>query len=120
MPPALTIAVQQADGPQAVVAVSGAMDYDSSGELHRVLLELLDQGHPHLVLEMSGVGFCDSSGLNMLLQVLRKAKESQGSLALVATTEAVQRVLEITAVDTVITQYATVDLALESSAAAQG
>ncbi|QMU77084.1 STAS domain-containing protein [Streptacidiphilus sp. PB12-B1b] len=115
MPCDLTATVQQAQGTHAVVAVGGSMDFDSAGSLHDVLVELIDEGRRHLVLEMSQVGFCDSSGLNVLLQVLRRAQAEQGSLALVSATEAVGRVLEITAVDTVIAQYPSVAAALAGS-----
>jgi anti-sigma B factor antagonist len=111
----LTTEIQQLHGEHAVVAVGGAMDFESTPVLTELLLGLVEQGRRHLVLEMSQVGFCDSSGLNALVRVLRQAKGRQGSLALVAPTEPVERLLAITAVDSVISQYPSVPLALESS-----
>jgi anti-sigma B factor antagonist len=115
MSSALTAAVQQLQEDRAVVALAGAMDFESTGELSELLLDLLRRGHRHLVLEMSEVGFCDSSGLSALVRVLRQAKADQGSLALVAPTEPVERLLLITEVSTVISRYPTVELALRSS-----
>lgn len=112
MPSELTAIVQQVEGTRAVIAVSGSMDLDSAGVLREVLVELIDQGRPQLVLEMSQVGFCDSSGLNTLLQIRQLALARQGSLALVAPTETVVRLLRVTEVDTVIPQYPNVAAAL--------
>jgi anti-sigma B factor antagonist len=112
MPSDLTVNVRQAQDAFAVIAVGGAIDYDSAGALHDQLVALVDEGRRHLVLDMSQVGFCDSSGLNTLIQVLRRARARQGSLALVAPTEPVQRVLRISEVDTVITHYPSVAEAL--------
>ncbi len=112
MPSDLTTTVLQAQDTHAVVAVSGAMDYDSTGALYDLLISLIDEGRQHLMLEMSQVGFCDSSGLNTLLQALRRARARQGSLVLVAPTATLQRVLEITEVDAVLPQYPDVAAAL--------
>lgn len=115
LPSVLTTRVQRRLGEQAVVAVGGPMDFESTPALTELLLGLVEQGHRHLVLEVSQVSFCDSSGLNALVRVLRQAKRSQGSLALVAPTDQVERLLAITSVDSVIAQYPTVALALEGS-----
>jgi anti-anti-sigma regulatory factor len=86
MPSDLTATVLQAQDTHAVVAVSGAMDYDSTGALYDLLISLI--------------------------QALRRARARQGSLVLVAPTATLQRVLEITEVDAVLPQYPDVAAAL--------
>lgn len=112
--PELSFTVSQREGTRAVVRVVGAMDYDTSAPLEAALLALVEGGAHHLVLDMADLGFCDSSGINTLIRVLSRAKQKRGSVALAATTSQVQDVLRIVGVDTVITGYPTVALALDS------
>ncbi|MHA6757241.1 STAS domain-containing protein [Streptacidiphilus sp. PAMC 29251] len=113
----LSFTLLQRHGAQAVVQVSGAMDYDTSAPLEQSLAGLLGNGARHLVLDMGAVTFCDSSGINALLRVLARAKQDQGSLALAAVTTQVQHVLQTIGVDAVITLYPTITLALDSTPA---
>ena len=115
MPKALTFALQQRDGTRAVVQVNGDMDLDTCPPLEQALVELVDTGTPHLVLDMSAVRFCDSSGINTLLRALAHAKEQHGSLALAATAPQGQHLLDLLGMGAVITSYPSVAAALEST-----
>jgi anti-anti-sigma factor len=109
----LFVAVRQREGNYAVVQVSGDMDVDSCPPVEQALADLADSGTLHLVLDMSAVGFCDSSGINALLRALAHAKERHGSLSLAATAPQVQRVLDLLGMGAVITSYPSVAAALE-------
>ena len=113
MLPELSFSVQQREGARAVVRVSGAMDYDTSDPLEEALTALVGDGAHHLVLDMAAVTFCDSSGINTLVRAQAHAKQEKGTLALVGAPARLQAVLEMTGVDTVITTYPTVALALD-------
>ena len=52
---------------------------------------------------MSGVDFCDSTGMNVLLSCLRQARERGGELELAAPQPAVQKILSVTGLDAVFT-----------------
>ena len=114
MSPELSFSVRERNGARAVVQVSGAMDYDTSDPLEAALTALVRDGAHHLVLDMADVTFCDSSGINTLVRALARAKQEKGTLALAATPARLRAVLELTGVDTVITTYPTVALALDS------
>ena len=116
MPEALSFAVQQREGSRAVVQVSGTMDFDTCPPLEQALAQLVDTGTPHLVLDMSALSFCDSSGINTLLRALAHAKEKDGSLALAAAAPPVQHLLDLLGTDAVLTSYPSVAAALQSLA----
>ncbi|MFC6094480.1 STAS domain-containing protein [Saccharothrix lopnurensis] len=71
-PRALTCTTTAVDGGTAHVAISGDITYDSGDRLPAAVAELL-AAHPvrHLHLDLTDLGFCDSSGLGALLTVLR-------------------------------------------------
>jgi anti-sigma B factor antagonist len=85
-----------------IVAVHGELDLDCAPELRRALIEAIDEhrGRP-LVVDLEGVGFLDSTGLGVLVGGLKRAKEADGDLVLVATGHNVIRMLELTGLDRV-------------------
>ena len=50
------------------------------------------QGPSNLILDLSGIDFVDSSGLGALVQLVKKAKDAQGSLQLIANPRVMQTV----------------------------
>lgn len=80
-----------------VVAVHGELDVDGAAELRRMLIEAIDEHlGRRLVVDLEGVDFIDSAGLSVLVGGLKRAKEGEGDLVLVATGRSVTKVLELT------------------------
>ncbi|MFB8025552.1 STAS domain-containing protein [Streptomyces sp. NPDC056465] len=98
----LTLTVRHPADSIAVLNVSGEIDVDSAPVLRTRALELIREGRPHLVLDLEPVEFCDSSGLNTMISILRYAKDRHGSLALAAAPPHLTRLLDITGVGHVI------------------
>ncbi|GAA2920412.1 MULTISPECIES: STAS domain-containing protein [Streptomycetaceae] len=86
----------------AVLTVAGEIDVDSAPALRTRALELIRQGRPHLVLDMEPLEFCDSSGLNTMIAILRYAKDRHGSLSLAAAPPHLTRLLDVTGVGELI------------------
>ncbi|MGW8332912.1 STAS domain-containing protein [Streptomyces sp. NPDC055897] len=80
---------------RAVVAVSGELDLDTCRFVTEATdaLSIRDQT---LILELSGATFMDSAGLNMLLQLLQRARHEGGRLEVCGINDQAKRVLEIT------------------------
>jgi anti-anti-sigma factor len=93
-PPLLAIEVTSADG-RSKVSVAGELDAASAGELEAALTAEVSASTA-VELDLGGVGFIDSSGLRALLVAQQAADDAGGSLVLVATTPAVDRLLELT------------------------
>ena len=55
-----------------------------------------------VILDLSELSFCDSSGISMLFAVHKKAVAAGGALTIRAPLPAVRRVIEITRLDSVI------------------
>ncbi|MFI8293679.1 STAS domain-containing protein [Streptomyces sp. NPDC085614] len=80
------------------VHVAGEIDLDSAGHLRVALMRALSAAPAGtgLVLDMSAVTFCDSSGLNALLRLRQQAIEDGRSLTISHTGPQVARLLEMT------------------------
>ena len=89
----------------AVITVEGELDLDTAGQLRGTLEKLQDLDiSDHLVLDLSGVTFMDSTALSVLVTA---QKQAEGPLHVVATSREVLRVLHVTNLDTVFVLYAT-------------
>ena len=56
-----------------------------------------------VIVDMSGVEFCDSTGMNVLLAAHRKAREQGGDLELAAPRPAIRKILQVTGLESVFT-----------------
>jgi anti-sigma B factor antagonist len=56
-----------------------------------------------VVVDMAGVDFCDSTGMNVLLAAHRLAGEKGGDLTLAAPRPPVRKILEVTGLQSVFT-----------------
>jgi anti-anti-sigma factor len=84
------------EGDAARVVVSGALDLATVPILEAELADLRHAGVRRLVLDLSGLGFMDSTGLRCILERDAEARRDGFSIALVAGPPAVQRVFEVT------------------------
>lgn len=88
-------------GGHAVVTAVGELDLYTAPRLQAALAELLRGQVDRLVVDLSGVEFCDSTGMNVLLAAMKRLKEQGGTLELAAPRPAVKRILQVTGLDTV-------------------
>ncbi|MFE6854904.1 STAS domain-containing protein [Streptomyces sp. NPDC057674] len=115
--PNLDIDVEIRDARTAVLSVGGELDMETAGRLNEYLVEQLGQGRHHLVLDLSGLDFMDSSGLNVLIRSVHRAREDGGDLYLAAPNPAVRRILEITGLATTLPPHDRVAEALAAAGA---
>ncbi|GAA1758904.1 MULTISPECIES: STAS domain-containing protein [Streptomonospora] len=105
-----------------VLALSGEVDMATEDQFHQAVRAAVDaRPQERLVLDFSRLAFIDSSGLRVLIQAHKAAKGAGGSLAVAAASERIARILHVTAIDTRVAVFPTVEAALaapqESSSA---
>ncbi len=87
-----------------IVTICGEIDLYTAPRLHSELASLQADDMPaRIVIDMSGVEFCDSTGMNVLLSCLRRARERGGDLEIAAPKPAVRKILQVTGLDAVFT-----------------
>jgi anti-sigma B factor antagonist len=85
-----------------VVIIFGEIDLYTAPRLHSELAAVIADGMPaRVVIDMSGVEFCDSTGMNVLLSCLRRVHERGGELEIASPRPAVRKILQVTGLDSV-------------------
>lgn len=78
------------------------LDAIISPELKSQFLLLSKSGNNDFVLDLSNVKYCDSSGLSALLVGNRLAKENDGKLTIFGINPAVEKIISISQLDTIL------------------
>jgi anti-sigma B factor antagonist len=90
-------------GGHAVVTATGELDLYTAPRLQGALSDLLHDRVDRIVVDMSGIEFCDSTGMNVLLAAMKRNREQGGTFELAAPRPAVKRILQVTGLDEVFT-----------------
>ena len=102
--------VRKDDG-LAVVTLRGELDAHDAPRLRELFAgavgELVGIEQPRLVLDLTAVGFLDSTALGSIIGAVRRVREAGGELTLVLPTSPARRIFEITGLDSVLTVHAT-------------
>ncbi|SIM65510.1 STAS domain-containing protein [Micromonospora cremea] len=88
----LTIEVTRLDTGHVRLGLTGDLDYDTAPDLIAAVAELRGDDQQSLMIDLTGVSLCDSSGLSALLVVHRAA----GAIRLTGVSPQLQRMLDRT------------------------
>jgi anti-sigma B factor antagonist len=95
----LSIDVQR-DGSSGVrVVVAGEVDMATAPQLKE---RLLNHQNTDVIVDLSGVGFLDSSGVNALMQAYLRLRDTGHTLRTTGEQDNVLRILEVLGVDAVL------------------
>jgi anti-anti-sigma factor len=81
-------------GDSVVVTVRGHLDVDSASLLSTTLDQVLDRPAPRVVVDLSGVEFCDSIGLSTFVVGHNRAVAGGGWVRLAAPREFLEHLLD--------------------------
>ncbi|MDT0485342.1 STAS domain-containing protein [Streptomyces doebereineriae] len=109
--PGLSIDHTAVDGIR-VITVRGEIDHAVKDTLSQALLSFDGATAPRTVVDLSGVTFMDSTGINVLVAADQGMSDAQGWLRIAGAQEPVLRVLELVGLDQVIGCHPTVEQAL--------
>jgi anti-sigma B factor antagonist len=104
--------VTRREGVRTVISVTGEIDVYTAPTLRERLNELVADGEYHLVVDMAGVDFLDSTGLGVLVGGLKRARSHEGTLQLVCDQEKILKVFRITGLTKVFPIHASLGDAL--------
>lgn len=75
-----------------IFRLTGLLDAFSEPTFRKVMTRYVTEGPSHLILDLSGIDFVDSSGLGAMVQLVKKAKDNQGSVQVIANPRVMQTV----------------------------
>jgi anti-sigma B factor antagonist len=87
-------------GEVTVVDVDGQLIVGNRQELKQRVLQELDKGGRKFLLDFTGTGYIDSSGLGVLVSLSKKVREQGGELRLSSLNEDLRTLFELTKLDT--------------------
>lgn len=116
--PSIIRGVRKVDG-ASIVEVEGEVDLSTAPQLKDALSEAVDGGG-NVILDLSRVGYMDSSGFGMLLGATKRLRPLGGSVHLFGANPSIARMLLITRLNTIIALHETEDAALQAIRASAG
>jgi anti-sigma B factor antagonist len=88
-----------------VVRVSENITFANVKEFQSVTQELVDAGVSRVLLDLAKVSFCNSHGFGAIINLYTRLAKRDGRFAILKPQKAIQEVLEITKMDSIIGVY---------------
>lgn len=101
------------EGEYAVVELTGDVDLSCSPDARQTILGCLDKDR-HVLVDLSGVTYIDSSGVASLVEGYQTAKKNSLKFGLVGVSDAALGVLQLARLDKVFPIHASVQERLNS------
>jgi anti-sigma B factor antagonist len=110
----LETATREIDG-MRVLDVRGEIDVYTAPQFKEAVNDVLESGQKHLLINMAGVTYMDSSGFGALLSATKRLRPQGGSVTLIKCNSAIDRILRITKLNTIFGTYDNLDEALRAT-----
>ncbi|MBM7581970.1 anti-sigma B factor antagonist [Caldicoprobacter guelmensis] len=81
------------------VSLSGEVDVYNAPQLKEELYRLLDQHNSSIVIDCRDLKYIDSTGLGVLIGVLKRVKDNNGSISLKNLKPYIKKIFTITGLD---------------------
>ena len=101
-----------------VLDVVGEIDIYTTPQFKEAVSAAIDENKPAIVINMTQVTYMDSSGFGTLLSATKRLRPLDGALYLSGCNEAIQRMLQITRLNTIFGVYETEAEAIAAAKAA--
>jgi len=88
------------------IALDGSLDIACGDALHRTVLDLLEDGHRAVIVNLLGVSRVDAAGLGQLVRAFTTVRGAGGELKVVVRCDQIRELLERTRLTTVVPTYA--------------
>jgi anti-sigma B factor antagonist len=82
---------RRTEGNAVVVTASGELDIYTADALRNLVIEITDKGPRAIVLDLDGVTFLDTTGLAVVVGIMRRAGACGSKLIVVCTRERILR-----------------------------
>ncbi len=109
----MELSVERTDNGIVTVAVSGEVDMNTSPEVRNTLTPLFSEEPKALMVDLSGVGYMDSSGVATLVEGLQWSHRSQIPFRLYGMAPAVKSVFRMARLESLFEIFDTREAALE-------
>ncbi|MEU8267992.1 STAS domain-containing protein [Sphaerisporangium sp. NPDC049002] len=100
-------------GPSEVrtLVLTGELDHGSAPHLQRALEDAYAERCRHLVIDVTGLAFCDSTGISVFLGARRAMTAREGTVSLAGLNPRIERIFRLTGLARAFPTYATAEQA---------
>ena len=106
--PDLAVTLHPLPAGPCLMSVSGELDYHTAPRLRAGLDEVPLEKGGSLIIDLSGLTYCDSTGISILVDACHRAKAAGTVLALAGLNPDISRVFRVIGLDQVFVSYDTV------------
>ncbi len=103
-------AIASAEG-QNILRLEGEIDLHGSPRIAASLREMIVKKPAHLLVDLSGVTYVDSSGLAVLIEAMQSVEQQGGKFGIVGLQETVRSIFEIARLDQVFRIFPSLEAA---------
>lgn len=107
----MKITLEQTQGVD-VIHLKGRIIYESENYVKSEIEKHFEAGQKKLVLDLSGLSYINSSGLGILINLLKKIRGQNGDMYLAGLSREISELFRITSLDHVFRIFDTVDEAV--------
>ncbi len=94
--------IQKKDNHTVIKVLAEKLDTNIAPALKSELVLIAGNGEKNMIIDLSACRYCDSSGLSAILVANRLCKNSKGTFVLTGLQTAVERLITISQLDTVL------------------
>jgi anti-sigma B factor antagonist len=102
----LKVTPRRVDERTQALDLEGEVDVYTAPLLRQEIMDQVDAGVTHLLVNLEKVEYLDSTGLGILIGGVKRLKEQNGSLKLVGPSARITRIFEITGLNKIFDVYA--------------
>jgi anti-sigma B factor antagonist len=110
----LTVALDPRPAGPAVLRLAGELDHHTVPRVREVLDTIPVGPDAGLVIDLTDLTYCDSTGITVLVTAYQRAESAGGSFGLAGLNQELTRVFQIVGLDEVFTFHPTVDEAVNA------
>ncbi len=97
-----------------IIGIAGRLDTTNYNILEKKLMEHIDQGENHMVVDCTRMDYVSSSGLRILLMALKRITMARGKFVLFGLQENIREIFEISGFNNIFEIYQTREEAVAS------
>ncbi|GAA3931735.1 anti-sigma factor antagonist BldG [Actinomadura viridis] len=101
-----------------IVKINGEIDVFTSPKLRELLLDIIEDGAEHLVVDLGEVTFLDSTGLGVLVGIYHRLRARDGSMSFMGVNDRVRRVFHVTQLTKIFVLHRSLEEAVAAHEAA--
>jgi len=101
----LKVDTRSVNNQASMIDLEGEVDVYTAPQLKQQIINMLDSGVYHVIVNLTNVEYLDSTALGVLIGGLKRLRERNGTLDLVCPNPRIRRIFEITGLDKIFDIY---------------